>query len=198
MYGREGMGGTRLVEEFAEEASSAGYTVVWGRCTPPWSTSRAVSALGPLLDVQARLGVAEAESKAPTGPPTRGRRNAVRLAQWAAAEVSVHRIARAMDYGPVVCVLEDLHWASRELLRAVGSLASLCSDLPCVLLRTMHEPEAPSTVVLSGHLAQLGAVQLTLGPPSTADVRTALAARGETDDPHLAGELRRRTDVPSC
>lgn len=195
VYGGEGMGKTRLVEEFATQAASTGYTVAWGRCAPPLGSPRAPASLGPLMGIQAQLGIEEPDVSRLLDPPIRGRRSTLRLAQQhAVAEVSVHRIARAMSPGPVVCVIEDLHWASRMLLRAISLLAALCRDLPCVLVCTMRESDSPLVTELSGFLAQLGAVLVTLAPLSAADVQGTLTAGGGNGDPRLAESLRSRTD----
>lgn len=195
VYGGVGAGKTQLVEEFTEQAVGAGHLVVRGRCAPGLGAHRAMTALGPLLELQAQLGVAEPDPPRIPHPHLRTRRAAYALArQRVTADATVRRIVRAMAQGPVVCVIEDLHGAGRELLHAVGLLAALCRDTPCVLLCTTQESDNHLLTELLGALAQQGAAQITLEPLSPAEVQDALTSYGGPVDRELSRALHRRTD----
>jgi hypothetical protein len=195
VHGGVGAGKTQLVEEFTGQADEAGHLVVRGRCAPGLDAHRAMTALGPLLELQARLGVAEPDPPHIPHPHLRTRRAAYALARRrVTADAMVRRIVRATAQGPVVCAIEDLHGAGRELLRAVGLLASLCRDIPCALLCTTQESDSHLLTELLGALAQQGAARVTLEPLSPADMQGALTSCGGPVDRELSRALHRRTN----
>jgi DNA-binding CsgD family transcriptional regulator len=76
---------------------------------------------------------------------------------WLAANLSTKQ--------PLVCVLDDVHWADASSLRAVNFLAARISDLPIAIIAALRsaEPGAPSEL-LDSLRTHPGVVHLGLGP----------------------------------
>jgi len=197
--GEAGSGKTRLIEEFARNCDAR---CVWGHCVDggldslPYGSwiellSSVVRELGDTVVGDARgelrrllseLG-GEADDVAGDG-------------RALLFEAIVDVLGRAAHSGPLVCVLEDIHWidpAGRELLRAV---ARRLRTLPLVLIATYrNEQQTPELRSLISELQRAeGArfelallsdddatsmVEALVGDGMDADEQSRIVARGE-------------------
>src|SRR5262249_31629303 len=128
--GEAGIGKTRLLRAFADEAETRGWFDAWGRCHDdegapplwPWSQSLrrlierrpdvvGADACGDLAALLPQLGPI---TKAPDDA------DAARFRQFEAVTRLLERAAAAE---PIVIVLEDLHWADTSSLRLLRFVA---------------------------------------------------------------------------
>jgi DNA-binding CsgD family transcriptional regulator len=90
--------------------------------------------------------------------------------------------------GPLVLLVDDLHWADPPSLRALRYLASRLADMPVGLLAAMR-PAAPDAARAVGEVP--GATRVELPPLSTAGVAALVAAtRGEAPGSLVAACVR--------
>jgi class 3 adenylate cyclase/tetratricopeptide (TPR) repeat protein len=205
--GEPGIGKTRLVEELAERARRDGATVAWGRCFEgDWAPAYApfaeiieaqlggadpeelradLGAGGPVL-AQLAPGVRRAVPDLPEVVPLSPDEERFRLLD-AAAQFLLARCARA----PVVCCLDDLHWADGGTIAMLRHLARFAPRHRLLLVGTFRDAE-----VRQGHpLADaLGALpreseveRLRLEGLSAEGTARLLAAFGEHDVPDQVG-----------
>jgi DNA-binding CsgD family transcriptional regulator/tetratricopeptide (TPR) repeat protein len=148
--GEAGIGKTRLVEAFADDAAGRGISVVRGATYP-----RDLEVAGSVfVDLASALGRAAPTADAsdhlmsvltrPDGAASRGRRATVgdahqrrRLRTLEAADV----MARMAATGPIVLVLEDLHWADDLSLEIVEALARRLASVPMLVVGTYRSDE---------------------------------------------------------
>jgi len=164
--GEAGVGKSRLVEEFADEARAAGAIVLWSACTdfgeegPPfWPFIDAFRGLarGPHAAAVAELlepigsapgaGAAPSAIYEPLSNPPAGGPRLFRLV--------LDTLTRLAERAPVVLAIEDLHWAdrsTRDLLRFL--LANLVHD--AVLCLATYRDDA----LVRGHPLQPLLVEL--------------------------------------
>jgi DNA-binding CsgD family transcriptional regulator/tetratricopeptide (TPR) repeat protein len=128
LTGEAGIGKTAVVEEAVARALAAGATVRTGRAVPdegapaywPWARL-----LAPMPAVAALLDATDLPGESPAG---------IRF------QVA-HRTVRALlEAGPMVLVLEDLHWADDA---SIALLRLLCAELTgssIVLIGTVRQP----------------------------------------------------------
>jgi DNA-binding SARP family transcriptional activator len=183
LVGEAGIGKSRLVAELAETARAGGARCLSGRCFeasasqpygPIIEALRAAAATEDLaglglgevwLRELARL-VPELATGLPRGDnaPLDGLRDRERLFE------SVRLLVAALAArGPLLIVLEDLHWADETSLSLLGSLTRHLAGLPVLLLGTYRAEElgAESRRLLRA-LAATGR-RLGLGPLSATD-----------------------------
>ena len=156
VLGPAGVGKTRLVTEAV--AGLAGATVLRGRClsygeaspTGPWPRSSARPPASPTRTA-GRPGNARAPRWDDGGPGDGTRERAARIAQLigldaapAPAEEAAWAFRRLLELlagqGPLVVVLDDLHWAEPGLLDLVEHVADYGRGAP-ILLVAMARPE---------------------------------------------------------
>ena len=153
LVGEAGIGKTAVVEEAVSRAVAAGATVLTGRSVPdegapaywPWSRLLASAPFLPPGLLDASDGGGEGESTA------------------AARFRVAHRTVAALTVaGPLVLVIEDLHWADPA---SVALLRALCVEItgsPIFLIGTVRQPASGFPVE---DLAGLPGVEvLPLGP----------------------------------
>ncbi len=110
-------------------------------------------------------------------------------------------LAGACASGPVVMVLEDLHWAAESGLRALRHLVERSADLPLLILATHRDSPPDMTDVLSQLTTEMlrwsGTQVIQLQGLGEAEISSYLTAVGagaaDAVDP-LASVLRERTD----
>ncbi len=160
--GEAGIGKTRLVSELADRSLERGATVLAGRCID------LVGAGLPYLPF--------VEALRPVGglaAPSEGGANA----QLGLFEETLAVLARATSAGPVVLVLEDLHWADGSTLDLVAFLAHAIRELPILLVATYRSDELrtddPPQKLLA-ELVRAGAAALIVLRPFDRDELHAL------------------------
>ena len=148
--GEAGIGKTSLCDRVAEMARERGWRTAWAAC---WETETVpaywpwASALGQ-LDVR---GIFEEAGAEPANGGEGGREGA-RLVQFRAVLAAIDR---ARTDGPVVLILDDVHWADRPSVRLLAFIASQLRILPLVLVVAYRESEAMPGTPLGDVLATL-------------------------------------------
>ncbi|WP_448624191.1 ATP-binding protein [Geodermatophilus sp. URMC 64] len=125
--GEPGIGKSRLAQEFAGVALAAGCSVAWGRCpqaegAPPfWPWREVLRSLGADAD---RLLSTEVASPAD---------------RFRVFDDVSRAVRAAADSGPLVVVLEDIHWADESSLLTLRHLASGLGDRPLLVVATFRD-----------------------------------------------------------
>ena len=125
VLGEAGIGKTRLTEAFAAAAAQLGIRVAWGRCTdaePPayWPWRQLLRALRGTTS----LGVTTDGA---------GGRDVL----FATVANELEQAAAAV--GPMVLVVDDIHWADPSSLALLRFVLSILPDLPAVLVLTARD-----------------------------------------------------------
>ena len=158
LTGEAGIGKTAVVEEAVARAAASGLTVLTGRADPdegapaywPWLR---------LLDDGRAAGLS---------PDMLTVREAAGESAAAARFRVVHETIQALrTCGPLVLVLEDLHWADAASLTLLQRLAAEIADAPLLVIGTARE--------VTGGLASVTAEVLPLEPLSPAEVGAYLS-----------------------
>jgi len=167
--GPAGVGKTRLIDEAVRR--TAGPAVVRGYC--PAETAP------PLWPWRAALKRAGVEiAREPDIEPA-----AAKSARFAAlAEMSDALIAA----GPLVVVLEDLHWADAASLDLLAQVGAVANGTDLTIIGTFRSPAAQDVAVRLAELGRYGAVTLTLAPFTPEEV-------AELVDPTVASDVHKRT-----
>ena len=151
--GEAGIGKSRLVAEFARRARASGARVLTGGCAP---LGGAPLPFGPVVEVLRALGDDERASL----PPELGGRGGAwqRLDEFESGQGWVFALllgALEDIDGPLVLVLEDLHWADRSTLDLLA-LRVQTGRLPgCLVVGTYRSDELEPGNALRLALAEL-------------------------------------------
>lgn len=204
-----GLGKSRLVRELARRVDELPELVTWraGRCLPYgegiglWALSEIVKAQAGILDTDGQDALAARLDAAITEPdPSLRRWMRDRLAPlvglgtsaepprqeeaWTAWRRFLESVARK---GPLVLVVEDLHWADEGLVGFLGHLADTTVGLPVLLVVTAR-PE-----VEDRHPGWLGRTTvLRLPPLDDDDIGTLLAGSFPGASPEVAAAVLER------
>ncbi|MDF1606304.1 BTAD domain-containing putative transcriptional regulator [Nocardioides sp. YIM 152315] len=186
LTGEPGIGKSRLAIELATYAAEQGVTIAWGRC----SQDDGAPALWPWATVLERLG-AELPSAAD------GDDQAAAFRAW---ETVVQTVLDAAGRGPLLLVLDDLHWADTSSLRVLRLLTeAVAQESPARLLvvstwREHPVPTGPLAEVTEA-LARKHALRLQLRGISAEAAAHVFSQVAETDPTDAdADTLRRRTE----
>ena len=186
LTGEPGIGKSRLAIEAATYAAAQGMTIAWGRC----SQDDGAPALWPWATVLERLG-----SELPTSEADDGG------AAFRAWETVVESVLAAAAAGPLLLVIDDLHWADTSSLRVLRLLTEAAvaeGPGPRLLVLTTwreHPPPAGALAEVAEALARKHALRLQLrGIP--ADAAAQVFAQIAEAEPTQAESdaLRRRTE----
>ena len=203
ILGEAGIGKSRLVGEVADEAGSRGMAVLIGRSFEseqilpfaPWvSALRAgrladdaglLSELAPALRPEiARLMPEIARGSAPDGAATD-----VRLIFESVTQLLALLAARR----PLLCVLEDLHWADEMSIRLAAFVGRRLVQQPVLLVVTARDeelPEVPSLRQALDDLRREGRLtRLALAPLSRVETQQLVRAVGRSGDDDAMNRL---------
>jgi DNA-binding SARP family transcriptional activator len=193
VLGEAGIGKSRLVAELASRAASRGARVLAGHCheteqTVPFRSwiealrsgiDLADPTLGGALPPSHRAELARLFSEL-GAPPAGDGEDHVRL-----LEAMTALVVHASTLGPLVLVIEDLHWADEASLRLFAFLALRIAARPVLLVGTTRDDEPATSPqfrrVVEEHERRIGAVSLRLTPLTedmTATLVQALAHGG--------------------
>jgi Predicted ATPase len=218
LSGEPGVGKTRLAAHTALEAHNAGFTVCWGTAAEdmgapygPW-----IQALSHYVE-HAPEAVLAAHVERHGGEITRLLRDS--LAKRVAAVPELQQtdpeteryllfeavsglLQAACDHGPVLLVVDDLHWADGDTLSLLKHAAAGTADSALLVLGTYRESDLDRGHPLGGALADLHRLDGVehralrgLGVDEVAEL-VAAATGLEMDDTglELAGEIAQETD----
>ena len=195
IQGEAGIGKTRLIDALVHQAGGEGGHVLVGR----GYESEQVLPLGPwvnafrpdvVLDLlegldptwRTELGRLFPELTAGRRPLPGGE-DYVRL-----FEAVTRTVQYLASQGPLLIVLEDLHWADDMTLRLLVFLGRRIADWPVLIIGSVRIEETTDAYLLRRTLSQLGRqprfFSVTLGPLSQAETLTFVQAlaRAGTDD----------------
>ncbi len=187
LTGDPGIGKSRLAIEAATYAAEQGVTIAWGRC----SQDDGAPALWPWATVLERLG-----SELPSGGGDDDSGAAFRA--W---EAVVERVLAAATAGPLMLVIDDLHWADTSSLRVLRLLTEAAvaegSGPRLVVVTTWreHPPPTGALAEVAEALARKHAVRLQLrgiSADATAQVFRQISETEPTEAETAA--LRQRTE----
>ncbi len=168
--GEAGVGKSRLVAELAAAVHGEGAQVLWGGCfedlqTPFHPFVQAISADVPTIaDAELRRRLAGAGRRIAWLLPELAAAGAVPLTDEvldpasAQAEVfaSLHTyFARAAEVGPLLVVVDDLHWATSTTLAAIRYLARVSGHGPVLFVATTRDQPPDVHAELAEVLAEL-------------------------------------------
>jgi predicted ATPase len=140
LSGEPGIGKTRLCEELAGHAVTRGATVEWARC---WEAG----AVPPLWAWEQLLGRFTGERLEGDDPD---------VARMRMFDDAVRAVRAAAAAGPLVLVVDDLHWADVASVRLLAYLAPHVRDAAVLLLTTFRDVESRPGTPLGDALADLG------------------------------------------
>jgi DNA-binding CsgD family transcriptional regulator len=201
--GDAGIGKTRLVTELCARARAAGALPLVGRCIDLVGAEvpylPVAEALRPLL---ARQGVRELLGSAPElrsllpgmvlGEGPVRQRDRVLGSQLGLLEELIALLDTATADGPVVLVLEDLHWADHSTLDVIVLLAHNLAERRVLLVGTYRAEELPAEHRLRrlvvGLLRAGVATRLELGPLGRDEIEAVLRGRGGASLPPAVTE----------
>jgi DNA-binding NarL/FixJ family response regulator len=170
--GEAGIGKSRLVSELGRRARIAGFEILLGR---------SIDMVGTELSYQPFV-----EALRPLGQPWQvdGRPPGSRLRVF---ENTLALLSDRGAAGPVMLVLEDLHWADVSTLDLVVFLAHNLDDRPVLMVATYRPDEPPSAQQmwrLADRIRRAGsALVLELGPLHRDELTALLAAHCDVPPP---------------
>jgi class 3 adenylate cyclase/tetratricopeptide (TPR) repeat protein len=215
--GEPGIGKTRLCSELAQAAHARGAGVVYGRCDEELALpyQPVVEALRDLVahaspSVLARHADASGGDLAPLVPELARRLPGIAVrapgdaesGRYMAFAASDSLLSAASERGPLVIVLDDLHWADRATVAMLRYLISAPAPKALLIVCTFRSSELPADHPLSELRADLhadgGITRVELEGLSHAELEDLVAAAaGEElgeDGRLLTAALRRETD----
>ncbi len=195
--GEPGAGKSRLVMEAAWALHTRGVPVLVGACTsdfglpfdplvPPVRGLLAAVERGELALADAE-GASAAEARHLLSVLTSGVSSEATAETFTAVALGavVSAVTSACAHGPLVMVLEDLHWAGESGLRGLRYIVERTADLPVLFLATHRDtpPDASALVsVLTAELMRLPGVQrIDLPGFDTSEVSSYLTAQHAGD-----------------
>ena len=198
--GEAGVGKTRLVTEFL--GSLSGGRVLLGGCL---ELGQAVMPFAPLVGVlrQLSLDLGPEKTSALYGPELvrflPGSDSSSEAAEPAGLFEAFLALLERLDDGPVVLVIEDLHWADRSTLDLVSYLARNLRETRVLLVATYRTDEMRRSHSLRPVLAELGRLanfeRLDLAPLAEPEVVELLTAiRGQPPRPEITRQIIDRAE----
>jgi DNA-binding SARP family transcriptional activator len=193
--GDAGIGKTVLCEELARVAVRTGAAVAWGRAhetaaqAPFWPWVQVLRAL-PEVPTDGAAGLVLGSATAGDAPSGSGRIHVY-------DEVGRLLVDRA-GRGPLVLILEDLHWADEPTLELLAVVADRAGSSGLVVVcthRAGHPPESPLGGLMAGFARLAHAERIVLDGLPDAEIGRLLDDRlGVTLAPGFVAETARRSD----
>jgi hypothetical protein len=178
--GEAGIGKSTLAEALAGHAEGTGLTCVWGWCAP----NESVVYL-PWRAVLARLGIdGLLQDHAAAASPL--------------SRITVHNaVCDALgERGPLLVVLEDVHWADEASADLLHAVATRCRSRPVLVVATARDDPGEAHPTVATRLADLptSVVRLRLTGLTASEVETLLGAMLDRPAPaDLVDDVLRRT-----
>jgi DNA-binding SARP family transcriptional activator/tetratricopeptide (TPR) repeat protein len=194
LHGEAGIGKTRLVAELAARAARSGFRVLTGRA---WESER-ILGLRPWVDA-CRTGDVFAEEHLLESLSPFRRAELARLFPELGAppaggvtgdpygvlfEAVAEVLERLAGPRPVLCILEDLHWADELSARLLAFVARRIAGQPILLVATVRDEELDAGAVVSRAIEELRSHDMLtsftlapLVPALTTDLVRALLGR---------------------
>ncbi|GAA4193115.1 hypothetical protein GCM10022252_35630 [Streptosporangium oxazolinicum] len=189
MTGEAGIGKTRLALASADEAAGRGFRVAWGRCV-----DGAAPAFWPWTQVLRECGWTDpfpgGAASADDGPGPDPDAALFELYERVVATLT-------SAGGPLLVVLEDLHWADASSLRLLAFVAGELARHPVLVVATLRPEPGDHPAQLRDTLGALsrerGTERVQLVPFGAGDVSSYLRLRRIPESPGLVGVLLERT-----
>jgi predicted ATPase/DNA-binding CsgD family transcriptional regulator len=165
--GESGVGKSRFIAECAERATAAGARVITGDCVELGEGELPYAPIvGALRDLQREVGTEELVELAGSGSTELGRllpdavgpaagREDDEFAQTRLFEVLLSLFARLGEQGPLVLMIEDLHWADRSTRDFLAFLLRATRSERLALVGTYRSDELHRKHPLRPFLAEL-------------------------------------------
>lgn len=195
VHGEAGVGKTRLVTEICADAAARGFTVLWGRCVHFGAASSPYASIVAALSDW--LGSAPQEHRVEVladldvvADGTVGSERVLRVVE--------RSLARIASYGPLVLVVDDVHWADITSLDVLAYLITGFRDQPMAVVATFRDTDLPDGHPLFGWLADLRrlpeVLDVELDRLSEAGTSEQLAGLlGGSPQPELVQQVHRRS-----
>jgi DNA-binding SARP family transcriptional activator len=192
VLGDAGIGKSRLVIELAADATRSGVTVLFGRSYEseqilpfgPWVDALRAGHVADDLALLERLGPLRSEL-ARLLPEIGGGPPAGATEVGPVFESMTQLIGQLARTGPVLVVLEDLHWADEMSARLLTFVGRRLANWPVLLMATAREDEMARAATLQRAMDDLGdhgLTTLSLRPLSRPDTHTLVRTLARNAD----------------
>ena len=199
LEGEAGIGKTRLLEEVASLAQSAGARAVWGRC----ADGEVAPAYWPWLEVLRTLhadGVLSSlppEFTALLDPVDDQHRGSADAARFRLFEVVTAALMTAARSAPLVVLVDDLHWADAASAELLNHLAVRLRGVSVAVVASLRELEIgrgdPVTAAVAAVVRRTGTRRLVLHPvPASAAAALIRSAVDQDVGLDTAAAIHRR------
>ena len=205
--GSAGVGKSRLVRDFKQEAASRGVRTVEGRC----SAAESSVPYAPFMDAL-RFRIARGEGQAvasvlgplrevlaPIFPQLPGTTEHIDATPDRPFELIYSVLARLAGEDPMVLVLEDVHWADQTSLELLQRIAHRASSLKLLLVATYRSDELHASHPLRRLLGSLARERvgdtITLDPLTQEETAEMLRCMLDADpDPSFVLAIWKRAE----
>ena len=188
LVGEAGIGKTRLARSMADGLASRGWRTVWSRGTEDdgapalWPWLSVIRELSPAVPLAPELEVLLTGGSGSSAEPAANR--------WRQSQRIGELLEAAALDGPLVVILDDLHWADAASQSLLAELSGRSVESRILFLVTSRAAGSPGLTATLARLARLGAIRLELGGLTESDVQGLAAGAGLEVDPRA---LRERT-----
>lgn len=176
--GEAGIGKSVLLEAAVEQAAGRGFRVLGSRAAEA-EASWSLLAVGDLLDdvpEQAIDPLPEPQRNALDVVMRRAESDGRSVEQATVGAAFRGVLSRLASEGPVLLVLDDVHWVDEASAAVLGYVLRRLGDDPIAVVTTRRLPE-PARLGLAGVLPEDAVVRLRLGPVSMGALRSILESR---------------------
>jgi DNA-binding SARP family transcriptional activator/tetratricopeptide (TPR) repeat protein len=207
LSGPVGIGKTHLVQTAAAQARQMGFWTLYTHAEEPFgpptpyspldqALQAGIKALGEPLSDFSPLGQAALSALLPDLVPSTPELDAARLPPASFHDALASALTSLADPGPLLLVLDDVHWADRAVWAVLRALLPRMAGCPLAVIATFRAAELPATIApWPARLAAHSAVRsLSLSPLSPEDVgQLAAQMLGQPPPPTLAARIQQET-----